>query len=138
MKKKESTFQLTNTTFFYATAPLRFSFECFSLRHSQEFIDDTLGTLKKKIFPPSQNLRDFIIGGFAYLLFYPIIVGAVLVRSIPMSLAELATGLLTIVPAMTIAIAALPVISLLALGEFMCSLISNSDKGYTETQKMSL
>jgi hypothetical protein len=134
MKIKENTFLLTHTTFFYATAPLRFSFESFALKHSHEFINNAWDAFHEKMFPPQQTVVESIAAAFLYLIFFPIFGIVALVQVLPIVLAEVVGALLTIVPAIAIAITALPVIALLALGEAIYSLISKSDDDYTESR----
>lgn len=135
MKKKENTFQLTKTTFFFATIPLRFSLECFVLTHAKEimneFINEAMDNLYEQLFPANQTFVEFVanflmcclFAPFLFILFYL----SALLRALPVALVELAAGLITIVPALAITITALPVIFILAVGEFLCGLVVDSD-----------
>lgn len=128
MKLKEEPFELSSNAFFYATVPLRFSYECFALKYSQQFALYTIGSFYEQMFPENQDLVEFIAAFILSLMLLPIVCTIALVQTLPLAIAEIAVGLVAVLPALAIALASLPVVALLAVCESFFDLISNDDQ----------
>ena len=123
----KDTFPLTENTFFYATSPLRFSFDCLAVKHTRDRIEESLINASKEL----SRSRNSFSETMALILIAPFLIVPVLlvthIAATPSYVAEFVTGLLTIVPAIAVAIAALPFIALICLGEALANLICSND-----------
>ncbi|WP_298623231.1 hypothetical protein [uncultured Legionella sp.] len=137
MKQKENIYQTTEATFFYATAPLRFSFECFTLKYSGKLFAQTASSLMSSCFQQPQNIADFIMTVILAPIFIIASIQMAALLTLPFAVAELAVGALAIIPALAIAIATLPVMTLLALSESVCELFSEPDLDYNDGHELS-
>ncbi|KTD67564.1 hypothetical protein [Legionella shakespearei] len=135
MKQNENTFELSNATFFYATAPLRFSFECFALKYSSLFASQIIALFLEQMFPEEQGIAEFLGALLLSFMLLPVVCIIAAIQALPICVLELSVGLLTLAPAMAIAITAVPVVCLIALFESMCDFISSFDNDYVVTQE---
>jgi hypothetical protein len=135
MKQNENTFELSNAVFFYATAPVRFSFECFALKYSSLFASQILVSLLEQMFPKEQDMADFIVALLLSFLLFPLLCAIAAIQALPICVLELGVGVLTVVPAMAIAVVAVPVVCLIALFESICDCISGFGDDYVVTQQ---
>lgn len=115
----------TRSLAFFSTRPLNFSINRFRLKYSNRYFKKVMEDMFNELSSNDNGTCANILLG---ILASPAILMLATIQTAPIIIAEYAVALLTIVPAIAFATIASPFILLMAIGEFVNNLMTNSNQ----------